>query len=124
MHGRAEQSGWAVGMKPNPEHLCSILRRLTLRAQQERTFDLAGEKTSRLPIPCLIVKSFERIAEIEDQFRAAVGDYALWQAMVVAVIFENPKSIDDRSQVDGGCNFPVPQHLSSISHPTAKSGSV
>jgi hypothetical protein len=92
--------------------------------QQQRAVDLASEKTARLALPPLSAKSFERLAEIENQFRTAIGDHALGRASAVVAIFENPKPIDDRSEVDGRQKFPIPQQLRRISQPAVKSASV
>ena len=76
--------------------------RRALRFEQQRAVNLAREKTARLAVPLAGSKCVKRRRPIEDQFTAPIGDHALRRRVVTvfcwSIVFENPKSIYERSQ--------------------------
>ena len=91
-------------MKSNAQHF-----RRAARAKKQRTVDLAGQKTSRLAAPFTSVESFKRLAPVENKLWMAVGDHALRRG-VVAIVLQNPETVDERPQPGRRPDFSITNH--------------
>jgi hypothetical protein len=64
-----------------------------------------------MPLPGLV--RLKRLAPVEDQFRTAIGDYALRRG-IFAIVFEDPKPIDERPEPGRRSDFTVLNRLGMI----------
>jgi hypothetical protein len=58
------------------------------------------------------LEGFKRLAPVENQLRMTVRDYALHTFF--AVMFQNPKAMDEAAELRRGCDLTIPNHISMI----------
>jgi hypothetical protein len=87
--------GWAIG------------------PQQQRALNLAGEETTRLAMPFPGSEKLKRLAQIEDELRMAIRDYALGRR-TFSIMLQRPKAVDKRLKLGGGLDFTIAHHSGMI----------
>src|SRR5437764_336515 len=95
-------------MKANPERL-----RGETGPQHQGAIDLARKEATRLAMPLPCIERLERLVPIENQLRTAVGDHAL-RRRALAIVFQKPKTVDERPKLPGRLDFAIPNHLGRI----------
>jgi hypothetical protein len=108
MHRLAEHHRGAVRTKPDPQHFCG-----STWPQQQRAINLSGQETARLALPLPQLKSFKRLAPVQDQLCLAVRHHALWRG-ILAAMFQNPKGIYEPTQFRRWTDFSIPDHTGII----------
>ena len=104
MHRGAKHLRGSVRVKSNSHHAGGAIG-----PQQQRTANLAGEKTTRLPMPLPVLEELERLAQIEDKFRMAIGNHAL-RRDAFSNMLQRPKAIDERLQLARRPDFSITHH--------------
>ena len=108
LHGWREQLGSPVRMETDSEHAGRAAG-----TQKKGAVDLSGEKMARLGMPLTVLEGLEWPLPIEDQLAMTVGDYALRRG-VLAVVFENPETVDKRLKPLRWPDFGISNHLGMI----------
>ena len=109
---RREQVRCAVRMEADADH-----RDAAGRTQHELPRELAGEQQVRLPLrDAVLVRAFERIAEMKDQLGPPVGQHGLKVRRELArAAFERPDTLDAGSQSIGRRELAVLQGAPTLS---------
>lgn len=95
-------------LKSNSQHL-----RWTSGPQQQGTVNLSCQETTRLALPLACLECLKGLAPVEDQFRMSVWDHPLRRG-VLAVVFQNPKGMNERTEPGRRGDLAIPNHLAMI----------
>ena len=87
VHGQAEERGGAFRAEADSHDLG-----MAGGADLHGAGELAHQEGLRLFFPGSVLQGFERLAEVEDQLRVAIGDDALDGT---GIRFEEPEAVDD-----------------------------
>jgi len=60
-----------------------------------------------------ILESFEGLVQVENQFRMTVRNHSLRRG-ALAVVLQNPKAVDEGTELRRRCYLTIPNHISMI----------